>query len=431
MAEIKISKRNVDLEQLGLINQGLLTVDGELAKRYNAVLKEAFSWDCTLDSFRVDKRGLSPEVAAHLKEKNPTHRLLEFGENYLNIGSANRYMIVVSPDQKDAPLVFPQTSYENGLFDEVYRQAKHTIEDVTHSEALFGEMEDGVDIFQTADDLLQLRTVEVNLDTSRGTVKNCLRLDQMLGKLNVHNALDDEYISQLQGLAAILGGSTNRAISKVFPVTKEVHCFYAEFFKGAYCLRNFKNKDDLAGIFISHHQGQPKDLSSEILTSDLHDTELIKTLHKYKFLQFNPDLVGRRLQEMEDETLLTAGIDLADLDDTARKREVTAHSSELSPTWTEMSKVRKVLGSSSIKIKELVEADELCYETMLKLSEPVSKPEVINHLLAEIDPTDVIRMYEYNRSKLRREFPSMPLNRKRHVARVLLENQLNQQGGKK
>ncbi|MEI7718653.1 MAG: DUF6638 family protein [archaeon] len=429
MAEIKIPKRNVDLEQLGLINQGLFTVDGELAKRYNSVLKQVFDWDCDLDSFRVDKRGISPEVADYLMTRNPDHRLLEFAENYLNIGSANRYMIVVSPDQKGAPLVFPQTSYEDGLFDEVYRQARHTIEDVTHTEALFGELENGIDIFRTADDLLQLKTVETSLDTRKGTVRDCLELDKMLGKFDVQNALDDAYVARLQELAKNVGSSAGRAISKVFPITREVHCFYAEFFNGVHCLRNFKNKDGIAGIFISHHQGRPRDLGSEIVSLDLHDDDVIATLHKYKFLQYNPELVCQRLQEIEDDTLLAAGIDVADLDATARKREVTGRTLKYPLAWKELSEVRKILSNTSAKIKDL--EDDLCYETRLKLSEPVSKPEVLNHMLAELDPTDTLRMYQFNVSKLRREFPKMPLNRQRHVANVLLNTQLNQTGGKK
>ncbi len=427
MVEIKVPLTNVDLEQLGLINQRLFTIDGELAKRYNAVLEKAFGWKCDLDSFRVDKRGLSPEVAAYLKAQNPDHRLLEFAENYLNIGSANRYMIVVSPEQKDAPLVFPQTSYENSVYDEVYRQARHTIEDVTHSEALFGELENGIDIFQTADDLLQLRTVELSLDTTRKTVRNYLELDRMLVKLSVENALDQEYVSHLEDLVRNLGRASNRAISKVFPITREIHCFYAEFFKGAYALRNFKNRDDISGIFISHHQGEPKDLGSEILTLDLHDEELLPLLHKYKFLQYNPDLVEQRLQEIENETLVARGVDVAELDATARKREVTHRT--FSPVWTELSEVRKILHNTSAKLRDL--ESDLSYQTRLKLSEPVSKPEILGHLLAELDPTDVIRMYEFNISKLKREFPKMPLNRQRHIASVLLNHQLNQTGGKK
>jgi len=428
MTDKKIPTENVNLEQLGLINQGLLEISGELARRYNDVLKQAFGWECNLESFRIGKRGLSPEVAAYLKERNPDNRLLEFGENYLNIGSANRFMIVVSPDQRDAPLAFKQTSYEEGLYDEVYRQARHTIEDVTHSEALFGELEDGVSVFQTADDLLQLRTVAATLDTPRGTVGKYLALDAMLKDLNVQNALDAEYIARMQKLSLDLGNATSRGISKVFPITKEIHCFYAEFFKGVHCLRNFKNKDSLRTLYISHHQGKPRNLGEEVLSMDLHDKDLLSTLHRYKFLGYNGDIIGRRLSESEDEVLLSRGIDVIGITPTQRKREIIAAVKELPKSWHEMREIAKKMASTTDKIKDLVE--DSSYETRLKLSEPLAKEEIINHMLAELDPTDTPRVYVYNQKKLVSEFSTLPLNRQRCVAQRLLEFKLNPQGGK-
>ena len=291
----EVPKKNIDLEKLGLINQDLFAVEGGLAKKYNHVLKEAFGFECDVDSFRVDKRGLSPELCAYLKKKYPDK--LEFGENYLNIGSANQFIIIVSPDQKSAPLIAQQTSYENGLIDSMYEKARHTIEEVTQDELLFGEIENRINVFRTADDLLRLRMVEVTLDTIDHTVVSILELGEMAARIGEDdNALNPEYISRMQEIVKKVGNINERAISDVFPIKKEIHCFFAEFFKGVHCLRNFKSTEKIKTIFVSHHQECHNNFGQEITALDLHDQELLGTLAKYNFLEYAPSLIKQKME---------------------------------------------------------------------------------------------------------------------------------------
>jgi len=426
MPERIIPTKNVNLEKLGLINRGLFPVDNGLALRYNAVLKKVFGLDCDVDSFRVDKRGLSPELSVYFKKKYPER--FEFGENYLNMRSANRFMIVVSPDQKSCPLVAPQTSYEDSLYEEVYRQARHTIEDVTSSEALFGELENGITVFNSAQDLLQLRTVEVSLDTLEETVKSYFELKKMaddIGRSN--NALDPEYISAMQEMVKRVGDIRNRSISKVFPITKEIHCFHEEFFKSVHCLRNFKGRQDIRTLFITHHQTEEKYWGEEVSLVDLHDESLIDILHKYKFLGYNSELVDQRIEEMEDEVLLASGFDVVSMKPWERKSQILVCVKKLPESWHELRDVSALLNHTRGDISGILE--DKSYTTKLKLSEATAKPEIVNHMLAELDPTDPIRVYEFNRRKLVTEFPNMPANRQRYIAYRLL-TQLNPQGGK-
>jgi len=427
---IEIPKEKVDLEALGLINQGLFPVTGQLARRYNEVLKHVFDLDCDIDSFRVDKRGLSPELAEYMKKKYGDR--IEFGENYLNIKSANRYMVVVSPDQKSAPLVFPQTSYEDGLYDEVYRQARHTIEYITQTGALFGELDNGINIFRSAEDLLQFRTVEISLDTLDGAVGSFFELRNLAkdlgnkGKDGLENSLNPEYIQRIQSLVKKVGNIRDVEISKVFPITKEIHCFYVEFFQGVHCLRNFRNKEEVKTLFISHHQETKWELGEGIVNFDLHDPELIQMLHKYRFLEYDERLIDSRLREIENEAMLAAGVDIVDLTVPQRKRKIIELTATFPESWHELKDLAQQVESGSMGLDDAIKDKELKYETKVKLSTPSSKDEIINHLLAEIDPTDIRRVYEFNRRKFVTEFPKLPLNRQRYLAHALL----NDTGGK-
>jgi len=336
-------------------------------------------------------------------------------------------MIVVSPDQRNAPLVAPQTSYEDEFFDLVHSQARHTIEDVTKSQALFGELENGILLFKTADDLLHLRTIEITLDTLDHAVKSVFELRRMSDNLGQgNNALDPEYIGKMQELVKTVGDVRHRNISDMFPIKREVHCFYVEFFKGVHCLRNLSGYDKVQTIFISHHQDIKKDFGEEIIAIDMHDNGLIETLHKYGFLRYNEDLIDRRIQEIEDEVLLQNKQNVVDMSEHEKKRLTIEHVSEFPEAWNELREIAKIMrNSESAKIEDLIK--DKSYETKLKLSEAANKKEIITHLLAELDPTDPIRVYEANRKKLITEFPNLPLQRKRYIAYRLLE--YKNQGG--
>ncbi|MDP1694833.1 MAG: hypothetical protein Q8L34_04815, partial [Candidatus Woesearchaeota archaeon] len=197
MNQIQIPKSRIDLEKLGLVHQNLLPVQGVLAERYRTVLKQVLGLDCPLDSFRVDKRGLSPELIDFFAQQKSIG--FKHGENYLSLQTASRFMIVVSPDQRNAPLIAEQTSYDDDLIDAVYTQAKETIEDVTQSEALFGELQNGIKIFQSVDDLLHVNGVEVSLDTLEGTIQKVLVLKQLVEHLgDGMHALDETYLKRMQ-----------------------------------------------------------------------------------------------------------------------------------------------------------------------------------------------------------------------------------------
>jgi len=426
-----IPEKNIDLEKLGLINQNLFLVDGVLAKRYNKVLKSVFGYECDVDSFRIDKRGLSPELAIHLKEKYPNNERLEYGENYLNFRSANRYMVIVSPDQKDAELVAPQTSYDDSLCERVHDIARHTIEDVTQSEALFGELENKIDLYQSADDLVNIRTISINLDTLNKTVASTIELRKLADNLGVgNNALDQDYINKMQELVKEVGDPRYRPISEIFPIKREIHCFYAEFFRGVHCLRNFARNKRVKTILIHHHQEDlsEKDYGRQMLVMDLHCDSLFDELTKYDFLGYNPNLIDIRIKEIQDQVLLGNKVDIVSLSPVQRKNQLSKYSKKLPKIIQDLKHLKRQIGHTRKKFSTLVNETK-SYEIKLKLAEPKSKKNILNHMLAEIDTSDKVRLYEFNRKKLITEFPGLPLNVQRYIAYKILENKF--QGGKK
>ena len=424
---IIVPERDLDLEKLGLINQNLFHVDGELAVRYNRVLFEVFGYECNVDSFRIDKRGISPDLGQFLRERHPDR--VESSDNYLTIGSANPYMIILSPEQKSAPLVMPQASYESKFYDGVYLQARHTIEDITSGEAMFGMLENGVTIFRSVEDLLRLRTVRITLDSPRGTAGSVAELNELFDRLGdvdgragvygLVNALNPEYIEKIRKLVDGIGNVETRAVSDIFPIKTEVHCFYSEAFNGVHCLRNFRNSDDVRAIFVTNNQGNVRELGDEILELDLHDPKLLEYLHKYKFMKYDSGLTAQRIEEIEHEVRLQEGVDVVALSAHKKKQMLVQRKRKFPKSLNELSDLAHVFENTTENEAESISTKS--YETRLRLSVPSSKAEIIYHMLAELDPSDSVRVYEHNRRKFVLEFSRLPLNRQRYSVYQILK----------
>jgi len=97
-----------ELDFSNLLDRKLALVEGDLVENYNRALKAIIDKETSLKSFHVDKRGVSPEISK------------ELGNDYLQCGPANRYIIVVTPDQKDASLLNEEYSFDHELFDSLY-----------------------------------------------------------------------------------------------------------------------------------------------------------------------------------------------------------------------------------------------------------------------------------------------------------------------
>lgn len=419
MVEITVPKTRIDLESLGLINQDLFNVEGNIASRYNVILKEIFELDSDLDAFRIDKRGLSPELSNYFAKKYPGR--FEFGENYLNLNSANRFIIMVSPEQASAPLVAPQTSYDNELCDIIHKRSRHTIQDITQNEALFGELENGIDLFKSPYDLLNLRNIQVNLDSLNSTVQKILRLRKLSHGLEINNnALDNKYIREMKELVKEVGDERERTVSDIFPIKKEIHCFYAEFFKGVHILRNFEGSERLDILMIHDREYEPRYIGNSIVTITKDDPHLIDQLFKFNFLKYNPKLLESRIKSIEDEFLLDKGLDLVEFDSTDRIKHLYAHANEFPHIWEELKNIYLITNNQlDVDFSRLIESSS--DEAKLKLATGSRKKEIINHLLAELDPTDYIRLYESNKKKLITDFSKYSKERKRYVAHKLLQ----------
>lgn len=427
MAKKKNPDRVLTEEMKDLVYHDLFLVEGVLVDRFNQALEHITKKRTQLKSFHIDKRGKSPEV------------IEELGVDYLNIGLANRFLIIVSPDQRHAPLLYESTSYDNALIDMMYTQNTSTIHQITQREALFAEIDDGQDVFSSIDDLLNIKKVQISLDTPAKTIGRMKRLMEMSDNLGKNEHIfDNEYINKMLALVEEVGD----ARKFVFPsrVKKQVNNFHVDFFGGVYYFRGLPHaKKDCKQFFITREEGF-QDNYPKTCIMNISSPELVDKLHEHGLLEYSVRLIDRRQYEMESELLLRKDVDATELNELDRKRLVSEYSSGLSKPWKELQKLKTKLtayqngGVSrrrrlSGKDKELLE--KLNPVTKIKLSVPKTERRLMNHLLCEMDPTDIGRLFTYNRNEFVRLFGEYAENKKRYVLHSVnrMLNQQNHYGG--
>ena len=164
----------------------------------------------------------------------------------------------------------------------------------------------------------------------------------------------------------------------------------------------------------------------------MHDERLFDELNKYGFIGYSPDLIDQRIQEIQDQVLLGNGIDIVSLEDSQIKKQVSRYSRKLPGIIKDLKHLKSQVGHTRKKFSTLVNETN-SYDVKLKLAYPKSKKDIMGHMLAELDSSDPMRLYEFNRKKLITEFSGLPINVQRYFAYKILENKSQNkfQGGKK
>lgn len=396
---------SLELEVAGLVHQGLFFAHGDLVGRYNSALEKIIGRRTALTEFRLDKRGESPELEA------------ELGANYLQIGPANRYMIIVSPEQKAAPLIHAETTYDNMIVDAVYRNAANTILDVTASEALYGELDTKIDLYTSIDDLLLLNSVEVQLETPVGTLEKIHDLKKMSITLHEH-LLDDEYIARMLALQAEVGDIRHRSVSCV-RVRKEVGSFFTRFFDGVWVLREVKDGRSRKTLMI-HSDARAEEENGKILYRNVLDPALPDLLFRLDLIKYDLAHLPRRMHEAETRALLDRNVDVGALDEVGRKTAMQR--ARLPAYWSELRTLERAAKGGRRSLGS--DLAGLSPEAKWALASPAAADaDVVNTLLCRQYIHDWRRTCQYNHRDLERVFPTLNDASRRYIISLLTSSE--------
>ena len=150
------------LIQRGLMFGNLIRVDSPaLIERYNRALHSLTGKRTALREFHIDISGYSYEVGE------------ELGDHlYLNPNGVNRLFIILTTEQKTAPLLNAKFSTSRGILRQFIEENEAKLFALTANDAVAGELDNSVFEVGEAARLLDIRTITVNADTTQSHVKN-------------------------------------------------------------------------------------------------------------------------------------------------------------------------------------------------------------------------------------------------------------------
>ena len=227
------------LIEKGLMFGNLIAVDTPtLVDRYNRALKQLTGKTTKLTDFHIDLSGFSPEVGDELGDML-----------YLNPKGCNRQFILLTTDQKIAPLLNAEFSTSWGILTRFIVANEAQLFALTARDAVAGELENTIFEIATPAKLFDIRRVTVTADTTGQVVAGAEKLGGMIETFRSREDAwyDDALIGEMIGLAKTTGDVTRNPV-KLQNTSFDQGNFWTRLFGGVYI---FREVDHAAAITVA------------------------------------------------------------------------------------------------------------------------------------------------------------------------------------
>lgn len=198
-----------------------------LVERYNRALRHLSGKETSLTDFHIDISGYSPEIGD------------ELGDHlYLNHAGVNRQFILLTTEQKTAPLLNAKFSTSRGILRQFIEENEAQLFALTAQDAVAGELVNSVYSVQTPDRLFDIHKIGIEADTTKGTVAKAEKLGQLVDRFKTERDawFDDVLIAQMIGVAKETGDVTRNPVRlKQMEFAQEN--FWTAHFGGLYVFR--------------------------------------------------------------------------------------------------------------------------------------------------------------------------------------------------
>lgn len=399
------------LLRLGLIYGGLVPVDTPaLVARYNRALKKLTGRETALDAFHIDISGYSPEIGD------------EFGDElYLNPNGVNRQFILLSTEQKSAPLLHAKFSATRGIIERFIEQNEAELFALTTRDAVAGELANSVFELSTPERLFDINRIRVEADTVGAHVAEAKKLAERIERFKTEPDAwwDDALIAEMIELAKTTGDVTRNPIT-LSPLSVDMVDFWTSHFGGLYVFRSVPHPAAISAADKTALGPLPV-----AYTFDLKDRNQIA-----RFLQLNDlaepivhagdriagEIIGTKLDFILVDAAAGRGLPLGD------------------GTRRDLRKVAQALGRSLPKefrallaLKRWAEgagdwptirSDHPAYFYTLRATRGPAA-DLVNQLLAELCPLDIRQLYLCHKELFYQTYRGWPDAKREYVADFL------------
>lgn len=398
----------INLIRHGLMYGNLFEVSSPaLVERYNRALRHLTGRETTLTDFHIDISGFAPEVADELGDPL-----------YLNPNGVNRKFILLSTQQKTAPLLQTKFSTSRGILRRFIDVNEDALFALTTRDAVAGELLNSV--FEVTDParLLDIGAVTIEADTAGGQVADARKLDAKIAHFRKDEDawFDDVLIAEMIGLAKTTGDVTRNPVI-LDKMRFEPGNFWTSHFGGIYL---FPNANHPGAICAGPKARLPL---PQVMTLD--DRNGIA-----KFLQAN-DLVepivharginaAPILRQKMDFVLVDAAATLGENLDGATRRDLRHLAqrlgSALPPEFQGLAALNRWVEEGGAWPS--IPATHPAYFYALR-AKPGPDRDLVNMLLAELSPLDVRQLFICHKDLFYKTYASWSTSKKSYVADFL------------
>ena len=218
-----------------------------LVERYNRALRHLTGKVTQLTDFYVDISGFSPEIGQELGDPL-----------YLNHAGVNRQFILLTTDQKRAPLLNSQFSTSRGILRQFIEENEPALFALTARDAVAGELVNSVYNMDKPQRLFDIRRITIEADTVGGALKQADALDEKVYRfLNEEDAwFDDILIAEMIGLAGQTGDVVRNPID-LRQMSFDQRNFWTAHFGGTYLFQDVDHPALISGSKTTDFDGLP------------------------------------------------------------------------------------------------------------------------------------------------------------------------------
>ena len=217
------------LIEKGLMFGNLVHVAGPaMVERYNRALEHLTGKRTGLTDFYVDLSGFSPEIGQELGDPL-----------YLNHGGVNRQFILLTTEQRRAPLLDAKFSVSRTILRRWIEENERALFALTAKDAVAGELVNSVFAISEPRRLFDLRRITVEADTVSGTVRDAqalaARVDRFMAEEDAW--FDDVLIAEMIEIAGRTGDVTRNPV-RLGQSAFEVRNFWTAHFGPLYIFQD-------------------------------------------------------------------------------------------------------------------------------------------------------------------------------------------------
>ncbi|WP_439523606.1 DUF6638 family protein [Marivita sp.] len=371
------------LIQSGLMFGNLIHVTSPaLIERYNRALLHLTGKTTTQTDFHIDISGFSPEVGDELNDPL-----------YLNHNGVNRQFILLTTQQKTAPLLDAKFSTSRDILRQFIEANESQLFALTAKDAVAGELVNTVFDVSNPERLFDIHTIRIEADTTQGTVRDADKLGALVDRFKTEpdGWHDDVLIAEMITLAKRTGDVVRNPVRLKQMEFKQEN-FHTSHFGGMYVFRQVDHPaaicagDVVPGLPIAYaFTLQDRNKVAKFL--DLNG--LVEPIVKARGIDASA-ILRQKMDFIVVDIAQEAEIDLTG----ATRRDIRGlarrYSDRLPPEWHALNQL--VHWADGDAKWPRIASDNPAYFYTLRASDTPDAT-LVNMLLSELSPKDIRQLY--------------------------------------